>query len=251
MIKVLLVDDEPHANALLKVLVENHFSTTVVVVGVAQSIQEARSLILTNAIDLVFLDIQMPEENGFSLFNYFPNPTFDVIFTTAFDRYAVQAFKYSAFDYLLKPIDEVLLNETLQRYFSRKTVFGLQQEQILLLNNYIEHVEGGRKRIFFNTISGVELPFVNAIIYIKAAGNYCEVYIKGDQKIVVSQSLRAVEERLPESLFFRTHKSYIVALNAVVRYDKKGKCAHLIDGSNLEVSFRRENEFLERFLEKV
>lgn len=251
MIKVLLVDDEPRANALLKLLIENNFSTMFSVIGAVQSIQEARSLILENKIDLVFLDIHMPEENGFSMFKYFPNPTFDVIFTTAFDRYAIQAFKYSAFDYILKPIDEVLLNKTLQRYLSKKTVFRMQNEQISLLKNYIEQVEQGKKRIFFNTLSGFELPFVKDILYIQAAGNYSEVYLKGNKKIVVSQLLRSIEDRLPQSLFFRTHKSYIVALSAVVSYDKKVKTAQLTDGSTLEVSYRRENEFLERVLEKV
>src|SRR5690606_6140038 len=113
MIYTLLVDDEPHANGLLKTTIENFFSGTAVVIAIASSIQDAKSILLSNKIDLVFLDIQMPEENGFELFKYFPNPTFDVIFVTAYDQYAIQAFKHCTFDYLLKPIDKESLNDTL------------------------------------------------------------------------------------------------------------------------------------------
>jgi len=251
MINVILIDDEPRANALLKLLLENHYSNIITVVDTAQSIKEACSIILENTIDLVFLDIQMPEENGFALFNYFPNPTFDVIFTTAYDRYAIQAFQYSAFDYLLKPIDEDVLGQTIHRYLSKKTHFRMQKEQIALLKSFVDQAEEETKKIYFNTLSGFELTVVNAILYIKAAGNYSEVFIKNDKRIVVSQSLGAIEDRLPPSLFFRTHKSYLVSLAAVVSFDKKEKTATLIDGSTIEVSYRRENEFLERILEEV
>lgn len=251
MINVILVDDEPHANSLLKVLIEKEFSNIITVVGTAQSIKEACSLIVNNSIDLVFLDIHMPEENGFALFNYFSTPTFDVIFTTAYDSYAIQAFKYSAFDYISKPIDESVLYETMQRYLVEKSNSNALKEQIALLKSYVDQAEEVKKRIFFNTLTGFELTYVNDILFIKADGNYSEVHIAGDKKIVVSQSLRTVEKRLPQSLFFRTHKSYIVALAAVMSYDKKEKTVKLTDGSTLEVSYRRENDFLNRVLEKV
>ncbi|HZW76706.1 MAG TPA: response regulator [Flavobacteriaceae bacterium] len=137
MIKALLIDDEPHANALLKTLLERYFSDILEVIATAPSIRDARLILSEQEVNLVFLDIQMPEENGFSLFNYFPEPSFDVIFTTAYDNFAIQAFKYSAFDYLLKPMDKESLNETLQRYLSKKTILRYQKEQIELLRSYI------------------------------------------------------------------------------------------------------------------
>jgi|SRR5690606_6835710 len=182
MIKALLIDDEPHANALLKIIIEKNFSTLITVSGMAQSIQEARVILMEKQIDLVFLDIHMPEENGFTLFNYFPSPTFDVIFTTAFDKYAIQAFKYSAFDYLIKPLDKEALGETIERYLSKKTILRLQKEQISLLSSYINRSEKGNKRIFFNTIDGIEMPFIKDILYIKASGNYSEIYNKYGKK---------------------------------------------------------------------
>lgn len=250
MIHVLLVDDEPHANALLNVLLKKHFPTLIQVVAVAQSVQEARAIIAENQIDLIFLDIHMPEEDGFSLFTYFPEPTFDVIFTTAYDNFAIQAFKYSAFDYLLKPLDKESLDKTIQRYLSKKTILRLQKEQISLLRNYINRAEEENKRMFFNTTSGIEMPFIKDILYIKADGNYCEMYLKseaGSHKITVTQSLKDVDDRLPSNLFFKTHKSFIVALNAVTRYDKREKHAYLSDGSFVEVSYRKEKLFLENF----
>lgn len=246
MIHVLLVDDEPHANSLLSALLKKHFPTLIQVVATAQSVQEARSHILSNPIDLIFLDIHMPEEDGFSLFTYFPEPTFDVIFTTAYDNFAIQAFKYSAFDYLLKPLDSESLDKTIQRYLSKKTILRLQKEQIALLSSYINRSEEENKRIFFNTTSGIEMPFIKDILYIKADGNYCEMFLKSG-KIIVTQSLKDVEDRLPANLFFKTHKSYIVALNAVIRYDKKEKQAFLSDGSRVDVSYRKEKSFLETF----
>lgn len=182
MIKALLIDDEPHANALLKIIIEKNFSTLITVSGMAQSIQEVRVILMEKQIDLVFLDIHMPEENGFTLFNYFPSPTFDVIFTTAFDKYATQAFKYSAFDYLIKPLDKEALGETIERYLSKKTILRLQKEQISLLSSYINRSEKGNKRIFFNTIDGIEMPFIKDILYIKASGNYSEIYNKYGKK---------------------------------------------------------------------
>lgn len=250
MTQILLVDDEPHANALLGTLLKKHFSSLIRVVATAQSIQEARTFILSNKIDLVFLDIHMPEENGFSLFNYFPEPTFDVIFTTAYDNFAIQAFKYSAFDYLLKPLDLEALEKTIQRYLSKKTILRLQKEQISLLSSYINRSEEENKRMFFNTTSGIEMPFIKDILYIKADGNYCEMLLKsesGSRNIVVTQSLKEIQKRLPPTLFFKTHKSFIVALNAVIRYDKKEKIAHLTNGSKVEVSYRKEKLFLENF----
>jgi len=148
------------------------------VVASAQSIQEARTLIVKNQIDLIFLDIHMPEEDGFSLFTYFPEPTFDVIFTTAYDNFAIQAFKYSAFDYLLKPLDSESLDKTIQRYLSKKTILRLQKEQIALLSSYINRSEEENKRMFFNTTSGIEMPFIKDILYIKADGNYCEMFLR-------------------------------------------------------------------------
>ncbi len=251
MIKVLLIDDEPHANGLLSTLIKRNFSTVLEVVGVAESIKEARAIIYSAKVDLVFLDIQMPQENGFELFTHFPNPTFDVIFTTAYDRYAIQAFKYSTFDYLLKPIDTELLEKTIKRYIANKTVIRLQKEQIILLNEYIDQVEEGKRRILFNTSSGVEMPLINSILYFKAAGNYCEVYVKDASKIVVSQSLKSVEARLPKKLFCKTHKSYILAIHSVVRYDKIDKYAILIDGSQIPISHRLENHFSTTVLENV
>lgn len=195
----------------------------------------------------------MPEEDGFSLFTYFPEPTFDVIFTTAYDNFAIQAFKYSAFDYLLKPLDSESLDKTIQRYLSKKTILRLQKEQIALLSSYINRSEEENKRMFFNTTSGIEMPFIKDILYIKADGNYCEMFLKSGsvtQKIIVTQSLKDVQSRLPSNLFFKTHKSFIIALNSVIRYDKKEKAAHLSNGSIVDVSYRMEKLFLENF-EKV
>jgi len=247
MIKALLIDDEPHANALLKTLLERYFSDILEVIATAPSIRDARLILSEQEVNLVFLDIQMPEENGFSLFNYFPEPSFDVIFTTAYDNFSIQAFKYSAFDYLLKPMDKESLNETLQRYLSKKTILRYQKEQIELLRSYINRTEEGNKRVFFNTTSGIEMPFIKDILYIKASGNYCEIYGKNFDKIVVTQSLKEVGTRLPTSRFFKIHRSHLIALDAVMRYNKKEKLVELIDGSKLEVAHREEKEFLEMF----
>ncbi|WP_339848338.1 LytTR family DNA-binding domain-containing protein [uncultured Dokdonia sp.] len=249
MIKVLLIDDEPHAHGLLKTIIEKYYSSVLEIAGIAESVEEAKNIIYNGKIDLVFLDIQMPQENGFELFTHFPTPTFDVIFTTAYDSYAIQAFKYSAIDYLLKPIDKEIFDQTLQRYLSNNTVKRIQKDQITMLNEYIKHIDEGKKRIRFNTASSIELPLVSSILYFKAAGNYCEVYFRDGSKIVVSQSLKSIEERLPLSHFFRTHKSYIIAIDTVVRYDKIDKYAVLMDGSQIDISHRRENQFIKTVLE--
>lgn len=250
MIAALLIDDEPNANGLLKAIIENRFPQVVIITATVSSVQEARKVLLSEKIDLVFLDIQMPEENGFELFNYFPNPTFDVIFVTAYDQYAIQAFKHSAFDYLLKPIDPDLLGETLQRYLPKNNSAKLQKEQIQLLNTYITNIEEGKKFMYFNTATGFERLLVSSILYIEAAQNYCDIHKKDGTKIVASQPLKVIEERLPDSLFFRIHKSFIIALDAIVRYNKKEKKVILVNATSVEVSYRREQEFLKKIFEK-
>lgn len=247
MTKALLIDDEPHANALLKILLEKHFPFLIEVVGIAQSIQDARAIILQETVDIVFLDIQMPDEDGFCLFKYFPEPHFDVIFTTAYDQFAIKAFRYSAFDYILKPLDKDNLEETIHRYLSKRSILKLQKEQISLLSSYVNRAEEGNRRIFFHTISGIEMPFIKDIIYIKADGNYCEIYCDKNGKIVVTQTLKEILERLDSPKFLKIHRSHAISLAAVMRYNKKEKTVILNNGCSLEVSHREEKRFLAKF----
>lgn len=250
MIQVLLIDDEPHANALLQKLIEDKFSSAVNVVATVNSLQEARAILITQQIDLIFLDIHLPEENGFQLFEYFPEPKFDVIFVTAYDQYAIEAFKYGAFGYLLKPIDPELLEEMINRNLFKKESLRLRKEQIEILHSYITGIEEGKKRIFFPTVDGYELPKVSSIVYVKAAQNYSEIFFEDNTKLIVSQSLKEVHKRLPKTMFIRVHKSYIVAMDAIIRYNKKEKEVVLTNGDKVDVSYRQEQNFLNRIFEK-
>lgn len=248
MIKAVIIDDEINAQSLLEKTLERYFPNKFNIVEKCNSVDSGVLAIKEHEPELVFLDIQMPEKNGFELFKSFDAINFEVIFTTAYNQFAIKAIKRSALDYLLKPINHLELAEALKRFETRNAGSFAQKKLSLLLENLNVNDQNVSK-IAFPTVDGFELVHSNQILYCRAESNYCCIKkIDGFTK-TATKTLKFVEEILPPNCFKRIHKSYVINLNYVVRYHKANKEVELTNGEKLPVSFRKEEEFINAILQ--
>ena len=248
MIKAVIIDDEINARDLLEKTLNRYFPNKFNVVDKCSSVDEGVLAIKKYEPELVFLDIQMPEKNGFELFRYFDVINFEVIFTTAYNQFAIKAIKRSALDYLLKPINSLELADAVKRFETKNEGSSAQKKLSLLLENLNVNDQNVSK-IAFPTVEGFELVHSNQILYCKAESNYCCIKkIDGITK-TASKTLKYVEEILPANSFQRIHKSYVINLNYVTRYHKAHKEVELTNGEKLPVSFRKEEEFINAILQ--
>lgn len=248
MIKAVIIDDEINAQSLLEKTLERYFPNKFNIVEKCTSVDSGVLAIKNHEPALVFLDIQMPEKNGFELFKYFDVVNFEVIFTTAYNQFAIKAIKRSALDYLLKPINHLDLSEAIKKFEKKNEGNSAQKKLTLLLENLNVNDQNVSK-IAFPTPEGFELIHTNQILYCKAESNYCSIKrIEGNTKMA-AKTLKYVEEILPASSFKRIHKSYVINLNYVVRYHKANKEIELTNGEKLPVSFRKEEEFINAILQ--
>jgi len=239
-----IIDDERKSRETLQKIIERYFNDQISIVYSAASVEEGAYAIKRFDPRLVFLDIEMPEENGFKLFDYFDYYSFDVIFTTAYKQYAIDAIKYSALDYLLKPINYMDLKDALKRLQEKKNQTTSNAQIEAFISN-LNANSGEFNKIAFPTQEGYELIRVNNIIYCRAEENYSKIITNKNEEITVPKTLKNLEYMLPEMMFFRIHKSYIVNLNYIKSYTKMdGYKVTLENGIQLDVATRRNDEFL-------
>lgn len=244
MIRALIIDDEQHCiDRLIHLLLPVH-KNLIEIIGTAGSVEEGIKSILSLQPGLIFLDVQMENKTGFDLLRSLPEINFAIIFTTAFEKFAIQAIKFSAIDYLLKPIDEDDLNTALVKLkndISKKIT--AEKIDILLQNTYNNNTIP--KKIIVPTINGFEFLDIANIIRCKSDINYTTIYLNNNQKIVVAKTLKEFEEMLTDHSFFRVHNSHLINLAFIKRYNKgKGGSVILTDGTEIEVSSRRKEDFL-------
>jgi two-component system LytT family response regulator len=245
MIKALVVDDEKKARDILTGMLNAH-CPQVNVIGQADSVSVAEELIRSTKPDLVFLDIEMPFGNGFDLLDRTRDLNFDVVFTTAFDHYAVKAIKFSAFDYLLKPIDVDELKIAVDRLIQNKKDQNSFNGKIENLLSEIK-INGKPKRIAIPSLEGISIVNIDEIIRCEADTNYTRIYLINGEAILVSKTLKEYEDMLTEYHFIRVHHHNLINLNHVQKYIKgEGGYAIMSDGSSVEVSRRKKTEFLEK-----
>lgn len=249
MIKALIIDDEAYAReSLTKVI--NQYCQEISIVGIGENVVQAVELINRFSPDLVFLDIEMPNGNGFTLFDKIKNPSFETIFTTAYEEYAIKAFRFAALDYLTKPIDFRQLQESIERFKSKQKV-ELKEQRIELLIENLSNKPSEFNKIVLPDYDGFSMVKISDIIYCKADGSYTEVYLLNGKKITTSRLLKSLEELLPEQTFYRIHKSYIVNLNLIKRYNKMDGHQVLMENNILlDVSERNKKEFLDKLLNR-
>ncbi|SEB07331.1 two component transcriptional regulator, LytTR family [Flavobacterium gillisiae] len=250
MITAIIIDDEQNAREFLQKLLVRYFPKKIAVLEICDSVATGVEAINRFQPSLVFLDIQMPDENGFGLFKYFNKINFDVVFTTAYKDYAIDAIKHSALDYLLKPINYIDLLSTIKR-FEENDKIHLQNERISLLLQNISSDNSSFNKIALPTQNGYELVKLNSIVYCQSDSNYCKIICADGKELLMAKTLKFVEELLNSDLFIRIHKSYLVNLNFVVNFVKGDELLiTLINGEKLPVSFRKKEQFLNAILHK-
>lgn len=244
MIKAMIIDDEKNSCEALQLLLERS-CPDVQVIAVANSGAEALQKISALHPQLMFLDIEMPNMNGFQLLEQLPKIDFELIFTTSYDQYAIKAFKFSAIDYLLKPVDREELEKAVEKV-SKKLTNNINQQLDILLQK-INNPSIPVQKIALPTMQGLELVSINSIISCSANNNYTEFFLSDKKKLLISRTLKEIEELLEDHSFIRVHHSHIVNLNAVSRY-VKGEGGYLImsDGSNVDVSRSRKELLIQK-----
>lgn len=246
MIKTVIIDDEP-GNIVTLTEMLNNYCPSVHLCGTAENIREGEVLISRENPHLVFLDIEMPFGNAFDLLDKMMPVRFEVIFITAFNNYAIQAFKYSALDYILKPVNIEELKKSVQRVEERL----MEKTVNLRIESLIGNLKGDAqavKKIALPTMSGLSFEPIDQITRIEADGSYVFVVLKNGKKEPVSKNLKDFEDMLTDGNFFRIHNSHIININYVKKYYKgRGGYVEMEDGSTVVVSSRKRDEFLEKF----
>jgi two-component system LytT family response regulator len=247
MIRTILVDDETDSIRIMQKLLET-FCPQVTIVGTASGVETALDLITETRPDLVMLDIEMAQGNAFDLLNQLMPLDFQVIFVTAFDNYAIRAFKYSAVDYLLKPVDIDDLQNAISRVRPKPETKDLAQQMQVLLEN-VGMLQMTQQKMAIPTITGLIFIPVQDIVRFEAKGNYTNICLSGGETILATRTIKDYEEVLPETIFCRIHNSHIINLSRIDKYQKgRGGFVLMEDGSTIEVASRRREEFLRRLL---
>jgi two-component system, LytTR family, response regulator len=248
-LKAIIIDDENHCVDIIEVILKKHCPNVQVVARASNGLQGIKA-ILQHDPDIVFLDIEMPKMDGFQMLEALEKIDFTLVFTTAYDQFAVRAFKFSAFDYLLKPIDEEELIATIHKAEMLNTP---QKEHLELLK---EHYRGddknGSRRIALSHSKGYQLVDSQAIMYCEADGNYAKVFLENSSKVSVIKSLTHLEEILDElspDEFFRIHRQYLVNLRFVKNFlNTEGGQIEMMNGMMLPISRNRKDVFMKGFL---
>jgi two-component system LytT family response regulator len=244
MVTAILVDDEFKVRSVLKTLI-GEFCPDITIVAEASNIKEAATLIGAHHPDVVFLDIEMPGGNGFELLSQFSAPSFETVFVTSYGHYALRAIKYSALDYLMKPViisDLISLSIKISSRVSQK--LELQQYRILQGNLERTHPD----KLIVNCKNKLECVALDEIQYLQADGNYTTIFLEGRPKLYVAKTLKEYEDLLCENKgysFLRIHKACIVNQAYISKVDKDlSTCVIMKDGTKLEISRRRKQEVL-------
>jgi two-component system, LytTR family, response regulator len=245
MLKAIIVDDEPYCCETITTLLEDN--RDVEVAAVCNNAADALDAIQKYSPDIVFLDVEMPRMNGFEMLEQLPTVDFEIIFTTSYDQYALKAIRFSAIDYLLKPIDSGELQKAIKKVIQRSQKPIAQQLEILMQK--IHQPTTPINKIAMPTMEGLQMIPVDSIISCESDSNYTILLLKGNKKIIVSRTLKEIEELLEEHSFVRVHRCYLANLNEVEKY-VKGEGGYLVmsDGTSIDVARNKKEVLLKKLL---
>ena len=243
MINAVLIDDEKNALELLEWQL-HQYCQEVNIAACCNNTRSGIAAIQLHRPQLVFLDIEMPGQNGFELLQSFNEPFFDVIFTTAYNQFALKAFRFAALDYLLKPIAPDDLAAAVRRYQTRAPQLAIKQQLDILLQQYSRPGTLPEK-VSFSTQNAIQFISPADILYCESNSNYTTLYFTDKTKMVVSRTLKEIEETLVHYRFYRIHHSYVVNRKHIVRYNKNdGGSIEMAGGAQLPVSRQRKQEII-------
>ncbi|HPF10790.1 MAG TPA: LytTR family DNA-binding domain-containing protein [Flavobacteriaceae bacterium] len=244
--RIVIIDDEQHCIDTLQWQLETYVNDATVE-AVFRSSKSALSYLQKNKVDLVFLDIEMPEMNGFQLVKQLEPIRFDLIFATAYDEFAVQAFKTSALDYLLKPIDKSDLLKAMEKVRGKKEP-SRYPEQMELLFSMMKQGSLSDERMALPTQAGLQFVSIKDIMYCISDSNYTRVHLLGGTSHLVSRTLKEIEALLPLQQFLRIHHSHLINTQKISQYVRgDGGYVVMDDGKSLSVSRSRKDALLRKF----
>ena len=238
--KAILVDDENHCTESLAILLRSNCPEVEIVAKFNRS-EEALPRLDQGGFDVLFLDIEMPVYNGFELLNRLTNKSFEVVFTTAYDQFAIKAFKYSAFDYLLKPIDSTELRECVAK-LGEKQQQGDLGDQLAFLRSVLYREQQVPKKIALPTTQGLEYVDISEIIRCESDSNYTRIFKDGENATLICRTLKEVEEILEGANFARVHHSHLINLDHLKKHVRSdGGYVVMSDGSEIGISRSRKH----------
>lgn len=245
MIKAILLEDEQHSRQLLYEMLTEHFKN-IEVLAVCENTEEAAIAIALHHPDLVISDIEMGKTSVFDMLRGLDSIDFEVIFTTAHEKYALQAIKFSALDYLLKPFGlDDLTNAINQCQIKLSERQSARQFDVLFHN--LKGLQKDTKKIALPTLKGLQVVSLKDIVRCQAEANYTVFFFVVEKKMIVTKSLKEFEDLLVDYDFIRVHNSHLINLNHTVKYTKgEGGVVEMSDGSEVDVSRRKKEEFLQR-----
>ncbi len=245
MLKAIIVDDEQKSCENLKILLED-FCTNIEVSKMVNSVADALIAIQQHEPDVVFLDIQMQKETGFDLLKKVSSINFEIVFVTAYSEYAIEAFKFSAIDYLLKPIDINDLKAAVEKLGKKTSDRVISQKVDLLMQNF-KSENADNYRLAIPESDGITFVSINEIVYCEGSSNYTNFYLQNGKKHIVAKTLKEYEELLNNYNFFRIHNSYLVNIKEVKKYFRgDGGYVQMSNDDKLDVSKRKKEYFLKK-----
>ena len=243
MLTSIIIDDETNSRkSLLQKL--SACCPEIAVIADCGDVEEALESIEKLKPDIVFLDIEMPRMNGFTVLNQLNDIDFEVIFVTAYDRYAIEAIRYSALDYLLKPVQVDELKNAVVRAVDKRSLLKSNARLELLLDN-MTYEKTKFRRIAIPTPSGLQFVQIADIMYVEACQSYARFYLCNEVNLMVCKTLKEYEDILPNDLFIRVHHSFLVNKTYIEKYIRgEGGQAVLLNKKMLDISKRKKTDFL-------
>jgi two-component system, LytTR family, response regulator len=242
--KAVLIDDEKNALEMLEWQLQN-YCPQLQIVAMCDTADKGIAAISRHWPELVFLDIEMPKKNGFEVLQGFPDAKFEVIFTTAYNQFALKAFRFAALDYLLKPIDADDLVNAVQRY-ERKRLHNNFKEQMDILMQQYRQPDVLPEKISFTTQQAIHFIKPETILYCESNSNYTTLFFVDSTRLVISKTLKDVEEMLIHYHFLRIHHSFLINLKEVGRYVKtEGGAIEMSNGTQLPISRQKKEEVMQ------
>ncbi len=243
MLTAIIIDDEASSRNALRQKLGNH-CTNVRIIAECENGEEGIENIEAKKPDIVFLDVEMPRMNGFTMLQQLKNKNFEVIFITAYDHYAIKAIKFSALDYLVKPVEVEDLKAAVEKVAEKRKQPTENNRVELLLQNFLDE-KSAHQRIAIASMEGLQFVVTDEIIYLEASSNYTNFYLTGNRKIMATKTMKDFEELLPASVFIRIHHSYLINKNGVEKYIKgEGGQVVMRNGIILDVARRKKEEFM-------
>ncbi|GCC52016.1 DNA-binding response regulator [Chryseotalea sanaruensis] len=243
-IKVVLVDDEKHCTESLSIQLEQ-LDIPTIVLGKFNDPLTAMAFLKENSCDMLFLDIEMPAMSGFDLLNRLNRFSFDVVFTTAYDQYAIKAFQFSALSYLLKPIDEIELTDCINRWLEKKQK-TLQTDQFSFMLDMLKNSAKLQTKVALPTTDGLEFIEITKIIRCQAESNYTHIYLQDNISFLICRTLKDVDSILRPNGFLRIHQSHLVNPQHLKRYVRSdGGYVVMSDDAQLSISKANKQQVLE------